>query len=140
MRHRKAGRRLGRNSGQRKALMRSLAHALFQNGRIRTTDQKCKELRPMAEKIITIAKRGLVETGREEGDSEAAARVLHARRRLLRILPNPRVVSRILDEVAPQFRDRPGGYIRIVKVGPRHGDNAPTSIIELVERVSESST
>ena len=93
----------------------------------------------MAEKIITIAKRGLVDTGRE-GEAAAATKALHARRELLKVLPHRGVVSKIMDEVAPQFRDRPGGYTRIVKVGPRHGDNAPTSIIELVERVSESAS
>ena len=138
MRHRKAGRRLGRNRGQRKALMRNLAASLVKHEKIETTDQKCKELRPLVEKLITKAKRGSSQIG-EEDERTAGARSLHARRRILRVIPRRDLVEKIFSVLVPRYQDRPGGYTRIVKVGPRPGDNADMSIIELVDRPVEES-
>lgn len=132
MRHRKAGRRLGRNQSHRKAVLRNLAMALFEHERIRSTDAKCKELRPVAERIITTAKRALPAEG--EDSPEARARALHARRRIRRFIHRPDLVEKVFSVLAPRYRERPGGYTRIVKVGPRPGDNAHCSIIELVDR------
>jgi len=106
--------------------------ALFEHERIRSTDIKCKELRPVAERIITTAKRGLP----AEGDTspEAVARAVHARRQIRRVVHRRDLVEKIFNVLAPRYRERPGGYTRIIKVGPRPGDNALCSIIELVDR------
>src|SRR5438094_6478769 len=102
MRHNIGGRQLGRNSGQRRALYRSQLIALFTHGRIRTTEAKAKELRPMAEKVVTIAR---------QGDSPAA------RSHAMSILANQATVDRLFDEIGPHFADRDGGYTRIFKLG-----------------------
>jgi large subunit ribosomal protein L17 len=119
MRHLKRGRKLGRNSTHRLALMRNLAAALFEHGRIVTTVAKAKELRPFAEKLITLAKRGS----------------LHARRLVLARLGNNKAATRrLFAEIAPKFTDRPGGYTRILKRAKvRLGDAGPTAFIELVD-------
>jgi large subunit ribosomal protein L17 len=117
MRHRRKGRRLGRTSSHRISLLRNLAVSLFKHERIRTTDEKCKELRRFAEKLITKAKRGDV----------------HARRLVGRHIQDKRVSAKLFGELAERYSDRPGGYTRIVKMGPRQGDCAPMSIIELVD-------
>jgi large subunit ribosomal protein L17 len=132
MRHRKAGRRLGRNRSHRKAVLRNLAMALFEHERIRSTDAKCKELRPFAERIITTAKKGLPAEG--DDSAEARARAVHARRQIGRFIHRRDVVEKIFSVLAPRYRERSGGYTRIVKVGPRPGDNADCSIIEFVDR------
>ena len=118
MRHNIGGRQLGRNSGQRRALYRSQLVSLFTHGRIRTTEAKAKELRPMAEKVITIAR----------GEDTPAARS-HA----MSILANKTVVDRLFDEIGPHFADRPGGYCRIFKLGVRPGDGATVCQIELID-------
>ncbi|NOX60376.1 MAG: 50S ribosomal protein L17 [Chloroflexi bacterium] len=123
MRHRKHGRVLGRSSGHRKALFRNLIKELFRHGQIETTEAKAKAIRPQAEKLITIAKRG-----RSGRISE-----VHARRLLRARLNDPELVSVVYDELAPRYEDRPGGYTRIFKLGPRKGDAAPMALIELVE-------
>ncbi len=118
-----AGRHLGRPSGQRQALFRNLVTDLLRHGRIRTTEAKAKAIRADAERIITIAKRGL----REESYA------LHARRLTAARLNDPMVTKRLFDEIAPTFENRPGGYTRIMKLGPRRGDGAEMVILELVD-------
>jgi len=117
MRHRKKGRKLSRSPSHRKATLRNLAANLFQHGRIETTTAKAKELRPFAERLITLAKRG----------------DLHARRLATRKLGDRKVVGNLFEEVGPRFVDRPGGYTRILKLGARKGDAAEMALIELVD-------
>jgi len=117
MRHRKAGRRLGRNSSHRKAMLRNMVTSLFQHEKITTTDARAKELRKLAEKMITLGKRG----------------TLHARRQVLQVIQDKKVVAKLFEQIAPRYQERPGGYTRIIKLGHRSGDNASMSIIELVE-------
>jgi large subunit ribosomal protein L17 len=117
MRHNKSGRRLGRNSSHRAAMMRNMVTSLIEHERITTTDSRAKELRKLAEKMITLGKRG----------------DLHARRQALQVIRDRKVVGKLFEMVGPRYKDRPGGYTRIIKLGNRLGDNAPQSIIELVE-------
>ena len=121
MRHRRAGRRLGRNSGQRKALYRNLTKELFTHEVIHTTEAKAKSVRPLAEKLITLAKHGVVDNR------------VHAQRLAMARLNDPTVVRKLFNELAPRYASRPGGYIRITKLGPRKGDGAEMVQIELVE-------
>ena len=116
MRHGKSGRKLGRTSSHRKAMFRNMVTSLFEHERIVTTEKKAKELRPIAEKMITLAKRG----------------DLHARRQALSYIQSKDVVAKLFDEIQSQFTDRQGGYTRIIKTGNRQGDAAPMAIIELV--------
>lgn len=116
MRHGKAGRKLNRNSSARVALARAQATALLREGRIQTTLTKAKELRPYVEKLITTAKGG----------------DLHARRLVARDIHDNDVVRKVMDEVAPKYADRPGGYTRILRVGTRRGDGVTIALIELV--------
>ncbi len=118
MRHKIAGRQLGRNAPHRTALMRNLARALFTHGRIITTVEKARELRPFAERLITLAKRG----------------TLHARRLALSRLPDKEIVAKLFSEIGPRFADRPGGYTRIIKRHERRlGDGGHTAFIELLK-------
>ncbi len=117
MRHHVAGRKLNRNTAQRKALLRGLATELFKHGSIQTTEAKAKSLRPVAEKLITLAKRG----------------DLHARRLVAGRLYDPEVQQKLFTEIADLYRDRNGGYTRIYKLGPRKGDAAPMALIELID-------
>ena len=117
MRHHRAGRKLGRDASHRKALYANLTGSLIEHGRIRTTVAKAKEVRPIAEKMITLARRGDV----------------HSRRQALAYLRSQDVVHKLFSEVAPRFADRPGGYSRIVKIGPRAGDAAEMAYLELVD-------
>src|SRR5438552_3109931 len=110
MRHRVSHRKLGRVTEHRIAMLRNQAEALIRHERIETTLPKAKELRPFVERIITIAKRGLAA-------GEADGKVLHARRLVLRDIPNREVVSKLFDTIAPRFEGRPGGYTRILRVG-----------------------
>jgi large subunit ribosomal protein L17 len=121
VRHRRKGRRLGRTTSHRLALLRNLATALFVHERIRTTEPRCKELRRYVEKLITKAKRGDV----------------HARQMVSRDIKDRKVLSKLFDVLAPRYAERPGGYTRIVKLGPRKGDCAAMSIIELVDNEIE---
>ncbi len=121
MRHQKAGRKLGRDSAHRKALYSNLTGALIEHGRIRTTEAKAKEVRPIAEKMITLGKRG----------------DLHAHRQAVAFLRSKSVAHKLFAEVAPRFAERPGGYTRVVKLDPRQGDNAPMAYLELVDYVPE---
>jgi len=117
MRHRKAGRRLGRNSSHRKAMLRNMVTSLLQHEKITTTDARAKELRKLAEKMITLGKRG----------------TLHARRQALQVIQDKAVVAKLFEQIAGRYQERPGGYTRIIKLGHRSGDNAAMSVIELVE-------
>jgi large subunit ribosomal protein L17 len=129
MRHRVKGKKLNRDTGHRKALRKNLILALLQHGRIRTTEPKAKFVRGHAERIITIAKRGLAKA--EATGNPAAA--VHARRIVASRLNNDReMVQKIFDEIAPKFAERDGGYTRIYKLGPRKGDNAEMVLLELV--------
>jgi len=118
MKHRVRTRRLGRTSAHRKALFRNMVTSLLEHERIETTDAKAKELRRVADRMITLGKRG----------------TLHARRRALRTIRSRDVTAKLFDSLALRYRDRPGGYTRVLKLGHRHGDAAPISIIELVDR------
>lgn len=124
MRHRVAGRRLGRSSGQRKALRRSMITDLFRHERIRTTSAKARAIRGAAEKLITLSKRG---------NAAGEAKLVHARRLAAARLNDPEVVKKLFDEIAPRYAERPGGYTRILKLGPRSGDAAEMVLLELVE-------
>lgn len=126
MRHKVAGKHLGRNTGQRNSLRRNLINDLFQYERITTTEAKARAIRAEAEKLITIAKRG-----RAHPDP---ARGVHARRLLLARLNNRDSVAKVYDELAPRYETRPGGYLRLLKLGPRKGDAAPMVMVELVDR------
>ena len=119
MRHHRAGKKLGRDSAHRKALYSNLAGALIEHGRIKTTLAKAKAVKPIAEQMITLGRRG----------------DLHARRQALAYLHSNDVVTMLFSEVAPRFTDRPGGYSRIVKLGPRFGDAAEMVYLELVDYV-----
>src|SRR5690348_15108727 len=113
------GPRLGGSPAHERLMLANLATSLFKHGRITTTEVKAKRLRPLAEQLITKAKRG----------------DLNARRRVLTVVRDKDVVYALFDQIAPRFANRPGGYTRIVKTGPRKGDAAPMAIIELVEEL-----
>jgi large subunit ribosomal protein L17 len=118
MRHLKAGRRLSRTTEHRQAMLRNLVIALLERERVETTRAKAKEARMLAEKIITLAKRG----------------DLHARRLTLAVVRSKKVVAKLFSELRDRYQDRPGGYTRIIPLGVRLGDGAPLSILELVDR------
>ena len=117
MRHQRAGKKLGRDSAHRKALYANLAGALIEHGRIKTTEAKAKAVKPIAEQMITLGRRGDI----------------HARRQAIAFLRSQDVVHKLFSEVAPRFADRPGGYSRIVKIGTRQGDAAEMVYLELVD-------
>jgi large subunit ribosomal protein L17 len=123
MRHLKQGRKLGRTSAHRKALLRNLATALMEHERIITTEAKAKELRRVADKLVTLGKRG----------------DLHARRQALQVIRSNAVVRKLFDEVAPRFSERHGGYTRVLRLGYRPGDAAAMAVIELVDYAQEES-
>ena len=134
MRHRIRGKKLNRSSSHRKALRMNLASQLFVHGRIKTTFHKAKFVQGHAERLITIAKRGLAKA-EERGDDMVS---VHARRQVARRLNNDRVlVGKVFDELAPLYADRQGGYTRIFKLGTRKGDNAEMALIELVDYSTE---
>lgn len=115
------GRRLGGGPAHERLMLANLATALFEHGRITTTEAKAKRLRPLAERLITFAKRG----------------DLAARRRVMTVVRDKSVVHTLFTDIGPSFATRPGGYTRITKIGPRKGDNAPMAVIELVEPLAE---
>jgi len=119
MRHHRSGRKLGRDASHRKALYANLTGALIEHGRIRTTAAKAKEVRPVAEQMITLGRRGGVP----------------ARRQALKFLRSQDVVHKLFSDVGPRFAERPGGYSRIVRIGPRLGDAAEMVYLELVDYV-----
>jgi large subunit ribosomal protein L17 len=114
------GPRLGAGPAHERLMLANLATSLFEHDRITTTEAKAKRLRPLAERLITFAKRG----------------DLHARRQVMTVIRDKDVVHKLFAEIGPKFKTRPGGYTRIVKTGPRKGDNAPMAIIELVEELT----
>ncbi|MGI3779829.1 MAG: 50S ribosomal protein L17, partial [Janthinobacterium lividum] len=116
------GPRLGGGPAHERLILANLATSLFEHDRITTTEAKAKRLRPLAEKLITFAKRG----------------DLHARRRVMTVIRDKDVVHKLFAEIGPNYTERPGGYTRIIKTNPRKGDNAPMAIIELVESVTEN--
>jgi large subunit ribosomal protein L17 len=120
MNHRRNQRKLSRTSSHRKALLRNMVTSLLEHEAIRTTDAKAKELRGVAEKMITLGKRG----------------TLHARRQALSTIRSKEVTTKLFEELAGRYRTRAGGYTRIVKLGRRPGDAAPMALIELVDRTS----
>ena len=122
MRHLKAGRKFGRTSAHRKALFRNLVGALIERERISTTLAKAKELRGKVERTITLGKKG----------------TLHARRQAFKLAPQKEAVQKVFGDLAVRYANRPGGYTRIIKIGPRRGDNAPMAFIELVDREGET--
>ncbi len=111
------GKRMGGSPAHERLILANLATALFEHGRITTTEARARRLRPVAERLITISKKG----------------DLHARRRVLTVIRNKDVVHTLFAEIGPRYENREGGYTRIVKIGPRKGDNAPMAVIELVE-------
>ena len=121
MRHQRQGRKLGRDSAHRRALYSNLAGALIEHGRIQTTEAKAKEVRPIVEKMITLGKRG----------------DLAAHRQAVAFLRSKSVAHTLFAEVAPRFAERDGGYTRVVKLGPRHGDAAPMAYLEFVDYIPE---
>ncbi len=116
MRHRKSGAKLNRTSSHRNAMFRNMVTSLFKHSKIKTTEAKAKELRKLADKMITLAKRG----------------DLHARRQAAAVIRENAVVHQLFEEAPEKFADRQGGYTRIIKLGPRAGDAAPMTMIELV--------
>jgi large subunit ribosomal protein L17 len=120
MRHRNAGRKLGRTSSHRRAMLRNLVTALLEHEQVETTDAKAKEVRRLAERMITLGKRGS----------------LHARRRAARVVRSAEVTGKLFAELADRYRERPGGYTRVLKVRTRVGDAAPISLVELVDRTA----
>jgi large subunit ribosomal protein L17 len=116
------GPRLGGSSGHQRHIMANLATALFEHGKITTTEAKARRLRPFAERLITFAKRG----------------DLHARREVLTVVPNKGVVHTLFTEIGPSFSGRDGGYTRITKIAPRKGDNAPLAVVELIREEATS--
>lgn len=124
MRHGKRGRKLNRTASHKKAMFNNMATSLFANGKVRTTLPKAKELRGVAERLISFAKRG----------------DLHARRQVLRRIQNKVVLTKLFEEIGPSYADRGGGYTRILKLGPRRGDSSELCLIELVgdDAITES--
>lgn len=122
MRHNVHGRKLGRTSAHRTAMFRNQLASLIEHERIRTTLAKAKELRPLAERMVTQGKKD----------------TLHARRMVGRMVPDRGKISKLFDEIAPRFAERPGGYTRIIKLGPRKGDGAEMALLEFVEKSDES--
>src|ERR1700745_168733 len=116
------GRRLGGSSAHQRHIMANLATALFEHGKITTTESKARRLRPYAERLITFAKRG----------------DLAARRQVLTVVADKGVVHTLFTEIGPQFAARDGGYTRITKIGPRKGDNAPLAVIELIQEEAQT--
>jgi large subunit ribosomal protein L17 len=116
MRHGKKVKKLGRTASHRKAMLANMAASLFMYNVIRTTDAKAKEVRRLAEKLITLAKRG----------------GLHAHRQVYDVIRNRKLVKKLFDEIAPKLDEREGGYTRVLKLGPRKGDGAPVSVVELM--------
>ncbi|MFG3252177.1 50S ribosomal protein L17 [Streptomyces sp. NPDC048172] len=114
------GARLGGSAAHQKAMLANLATNLFEHGRITTTEAKARRLRPVAERLITKAKKG----------------DLHNRRQVMRTILDKSVVHTLFTEIGPRYENRPGGYTRITKIGPRRGDNAPMAVIELVEALT----
>jgi large subunit ribosomal protein L17 len=124
MGHRKAGFKLSRSKDDRRSLRRNLVKQLFEHDRIRTTRTKAEAVRGQAERLITLAK---------HGNAAGEERMVHARRLAAARLSDPESVKKLFDDIAPRFQNRNGGYTRMLKLGPRHGDAAEMVLLELVE-------
>lgn len=124
MRHKVAGKRLSRSKGHRIALRRTMVNQLFTHERIKTTRAKAQAIRGQAERLITLAKKG---------NAADEAQMVHTRRLAAARMDDPEMVQKLFDDIAPRYEDRPGGYTRILKLGPRYGDSAEMVIIELIE-------
>ena len=124
MRHKVSGKRIGRSTGQRKGLRRTMVNQLFTHERIKTTRAKAQAIRGQAERLITRAKKG---------NAAGDAQMVHARRLAAARMDDPEMVQKLFDDIAPRYEDRPGGYTRILKLGPRYGDSAEMVLIELIE-------
>lgn len=165
MRHRKAGRHLGRDGGHRRALYRNLMTELFRHERIKTTEAKARAVRPLAERLVTKARKArperVAELARQrdvqklsawfnakradqlialadQGDEDALEQMaeqmtLHARRQVLAVLSDKDIAHKLVEDIAPRFEDRPGGYTRMFKLGMRRGDASKMALLELVE-------
>ncbi len=129
MRHRRAGRKLNKTSSHRKAMFANMAHALLKHEQIVTTLPKAKELRPIVERLITLGKRGSLHARRQ-----AASKLPVIAKETFRDGKETDVLSKLFDVLAERYKERSGGYIRILKAGFRHGDSAPVAVIELVDR------
>ena len=140
MRHRKSGRKLGRNSSHRKAMFRNMATSLLEHGQIKTTDAKAKELRKVVERLITLSKRVTpsdLESASGANEVALLQKRLHAVRQARKTVKDRDILQKLFSEYSELFASRPGGYTRITKMGRRDGDNAPMSIIELVSEPCE---
>ncbi len=136
MRHQKSGRTFGRKADHRKALWSNMVSSLIQAERIQTTDMKAKELRRFAEPAIAwaVSVGSLLSKDQEKRTAEEKTRIVHAMRMAQRIVKNRVALHKLFDELGPRYASRHGGYLRIIKKGFRHGDAAPVSIVELVDR------
>jgi len=128
MRHNNKGRKLGRTTSHRLSMLSNMVVSLIEHEHVSTTIPKAKEVRRLAEKVITL------------GKTTDKARSLHARRQVFAILKNETIVKKVFDVLGPRFATRPGGYTRILKTGFRHGDSAPMSVLELVEKTPKAAT
>ena len=143
MRHLKSGRKLGRTSSHRKAMFRNMVTSLMLHGRIRTTEAKAKDLRGVAERILTLGKRippSALEGLSGDDLTAAKAKRLHNIRRARRTIADKEALGLVFGEYAERYKERPGGYTRVLKVGVRAGDNAPMAVIELVDHPRAAST
>ncbi len=135
MRHLKKGRKLGRNSSHRKAMFRNMVTSLVMEEQIRTTEAKAKELRSIAEKVITLGRRvppSSLEGLEGQALADAKAARVHAIRQARKWVTDRGALDRIFNEYAERYKDRPGGYLRLVKVGHRTGDNAPMNVVSMI--------
>ncbi|MCZ7584564.1 MAG: 50S ribosomal protein L17 [Deltaproteobacteria bacterium] len=137
MRHRLHGRKLNRSAPHRKVLFRNMATSLILHGRIATTQAKAKELRRVAERLVTLGKRYRA-LGAGTAEKDVAARKLHLHRQMLSYLMDKKAVESLMGELAERFEARPGGYTRILKIGPRRGDAAPMALIEFLAAEEEA--
>ena len=135
MRHQKSGRKFSRQSGPRHALLSNLVTSLIEHERIKTTDPKAKELRKVAERTISWATSVGNLVGNEKNDAADKARIVHAMRQAQRVVKHKPTLQKLFEDIGPRLVGRAGGFLRIMKLGYRHGDAAPVSIVEFVDRV-----
>ncbi len=138
MRHQKSGRKFSRQSGPRHALLSNLVTSLIEHERIKTTDPKAKELRKVAERAISWATSVGNLVGNDKADAADKARIVHAMRQAGRVVKHKPTLQKLFDEIGPRMAGRAGGFLRIMKLGYRHGDAAPVSIVEFVDRAEPS--
>src|SRR5215813_10470997 len=135
MRHQKSGRKFSRKSGPRHALLSGLVTSLIEHERIKTTDPKAKELRKVAERTISWATSVGSLVGNEKADAKDKARIVHAMRQAQKVVKHKPTLQKLFEDIGPRLVGRAGGFLRIMKLGYRHGDAAPVSIVEFVDRV-----